>query len=70
LYWEVILKSAKGKLEVGHPAAWWETALNDLAATAMPLRPIHVAEIHGLFVLVTTDETMALYSSNRMRAVP
>ena len=47
-YWEVILKSAKGKLDVGNPAAWSETALSDFAAIAMPLRPAHIAEIHGL----------------------
>jgi PIN domain nuclease of toxin-antitoxin system len=36
----VILKSAKGKLEVGDRRAWWETALSDLAATALPFRAI------------------------------
>lgn len=88
-YWEVVLKTAKGKLDVGDPAAWWETALSDLAAAAIPLRPLHVAEIRGLpafrndpfdraliarataegLVLVTTDQTMARYASNRMRVV-
>jgi PIN domain nuclease of toxin-antitoxin system len=47
-YWEVILKSAKGKLDVGDPRVWWKTAVDDFAATVMPLRPAHVAEIHGL----------------------
>ena len=47
-YWEVILKSAKGKLEAGDPRVWWEIAVGDFAATVMPLRPIHVAEIHSL----------------------
>jgi len=47
-YWEVILKSAKGKLEVGDPRVWWVIAVGDFAATVMPLRPIHVAEIHSL----------------------
>jgi len=32
----------------GDPHAWWEIALSDFAATVMPLRPIHVAGIHGL----------------------
>ena len=88
-YWEVILKSAKGKLDVGNPAAWWETALSDFAATAMPLRPVHVAEIHGLpfihrdpfdraliaqatvedLVLVTTDEEIMRYASERLRVI-
>ena len=47
-YWEVILKCGKGKLDVGDPRAWWETAMSDLAATPLPLRPEHVAEIHRL----------------------
>ena len=47
-YWEVVLKSAKGKLEVGNPRAWWEMALFDFAATSIPLRSIHVAEIYHL----------------------
>ena len=47
-YWEVILKDAKGKLDVGNPLAWGEIALRDFAATVLPLRPVHVAEIHGL----------------------
>ncbi|HXM41110.1 MAG TPA: type II toxin-antitoxin system VapC family toxin [Bryobacteraceae bacterium] len=47
-YWEVILKTAQGKLDVGNPRAWWEIALGDFAATAMPLRPAHISEIHGL----------------------
>jgi PIN domain nuclease of toxin-antitoxin system len=48
-YWEVVLKASKGKLvEVGDPRAWWQTALSDFAATAMPLRSVHVAEIFNL----------------------
>jgi PIN domain nuclease of toxin-antitoxin system len=47
-YWEVILKSASGKLDVGDPRVWWETALADFAATALPLRSSHVTEIHHL----------------------
>jgi PIN domain nuclease of toxin-antitoxin system len=47
-YWEVALKAAKGKLDVGDPRAWWETALSDLAATALPFRAEHVTEIARL----------------------
>jgi len=88
-YWEVILKSAKGKLDVGDPRAWWQTALSDFAATVLPLRPAHVAGILGLpaihqdpfdraliaqatvedLVLVTTDEKIALYASERFRVI-
>ena len=48
-YWEVVLKASKGKLvEVGDPRVWWETALADFAATALPLRSVHVAGIYTL----------------------
>jgi len=36
------LKAAKGNL------AWWQAALSDFAATALPLRSDHVAEIWSL----------------------
>jgi PIN domain nuclease of toxin-antitoxin system len=47
-YWEVMLKSCTGKLDVGDPRLWWEAALNDFAAIALPLRPAHIAQVHGL----------------------
>lgn len=48
-YWEVILKASKGKLiDVGDPQAWWEAARADLAATVLPLRSQHLAEIRNL----------------------
>jgi PIN domain nuclease of toxin-antitoxin system len=47
-YWEVLLKAGKGKLDVGDPAAWWQTAITDLAATTLPLRPDHVGQIPQL----------------------
>jgi PIN domain nuclease of toxin-antitoxin system len=47
-YWEVMIKSMKGKLDVGDPRAWWFDALVELAATMLPIRPEHVAAVHGL----------------------
>ena len=47
-YWEVLLKSMKGKLEVGDVRVWWSEALETLAATVLPLRPEHITAIHGL----------------------
>ena len=38
-YWEVLLKSMKGKLNVGAPRAWWPDALDKLTATPLSLRP-------------------------------
>jgi PIN domain nuclease of toxin-antitoxin system len=48
VYWEVMLKSMKGKLDVGDPRVWWFDALDQLAATPLPIRPQHFAALHGL----------------------
>ena len=47
-YWEVMLKSMKGTLDVGDPRAWWFDALDQLAATPLLLRPQHVAGVYAL----------------------
>ena len=47
-YWEVMLKSMKGKLDVGDPRAWWSDALDQLAATPLLLRPQHIAAVYAL----------------------
>jgi PIN domain nuclease of toxin-antitoxin system len=47
-FWEVMIKSMKGKLDVGDPRIWWLEALQQLAATVLPLRPEHVVAVHGL----------------------
>jgi PIN domain nuclease of toxin-antitoxin system len=47
-YWEVLLKSMKGNLDVGDPRVWWNEALEQLAATTLVLRPRHVASVYTL----------------------
>jgi PIN domain nuclease of toxin-antitoxin system len=47
-YWEVMLKSMKGRLDVGDPRVWWHEALEQLAATQLVLRPQHIAELYAL----------------------
>jgi PIN domain nuclease of toxin-antitoxin system len=47
-YWEVMLKSMKGTLDVGDPRAWWFDALEQLAATPLVLRPQHIAGLLAL----------------------
>ena len=47
-YWEVLVKSMKGKLDVGDPRTWWYTALQDLSAAPLPMRAQHVTEIFNL----------------------
>lgn len=48
VYWEVVLKTMKGALDVGEPRTWWLDALDDLAATPLVLRPEHVSEVYTL----------------------
>jgi PIN domain nuclease of toxin-antitoxin system len=47
-YWEVLLKSMKGKLDVGDPRVWWLEAIDKLTATVVPLRPDHISAIYDL----------------------
>ena len=47
-YWEVVLKTMKGKLALGDPRRWWSSELADLAAIPLPLAPEHVAAIFEL----------------------
>jgi PIN domain nuclease of toxin-antitoxin system len=47
-YWEVMLKSMKGTLDVGDPRSWWLEALDQLAATPLILRPQHIAAVYAL----------------------
>lgn len=47
-YWEVLLKSMKGKLDVGEPRAWWTEAVDKMGATVVPLRSEHISEIFTL----------------------
>jgi len=47
-YWEVLLKSKKGTLDVGDPRAWWHDALDQLVAAPLPLRPRHIGGVYAL----------------------
>jgi PIN domain nuclease of toxin-antitoxin system len=47
-YWEVMIKSMKGTLDIGDPRAWWFDALEQLAATPLILRPEHIAAVYRL----------------------
>lgn len=48
VYWEVLLKTMKGALDVGEPRTWWLDALDQLAATPLVLRPEHVSAVSTL----------------------
>lgn len=47
-YWEVVLKSMKGLIEVGDLRTWWADALEQLAAAPLVMRPEHVTELQTL----------------------
>jgi PIN domain nuclease of toxin-antitoxin system len=47
-YWEVVIKTALGKLHLGDPRQWWTEAIHDLAARVLPVRPEHVAALWEL----------------------
>ena len=89
VYWEVLLKTMKGALDVGEPRTWWLDALDQLAATPLVLRPEHVSEVSALppihkdpfdrilitqaivedLTLVTKDEEISRYASDRFRVI-
>ncbi|MSO83504.1 MAG: PIN domain-containing protein [Acidobacteria bacterium] len=48
VYWEVLLKTMTGALDVGEPRTWWLDALDQSAATPLVLRPEHVSEVYTL----------------------
>jgi len=47
-YWEVVIKSQKGTLDVGDPRDWWQEAIEKLVAAPLALRPNHVSALRGL----------------------
>lgn len=47
-YWEVMVKSMKGTLDVGDPRMWWQEALEQLAASPLLLLPKHISAVYGL----------------------
>jgi PIN domain nuclease of toxin-antitoxin system len=47
-YWEVVIKSMKGKLNVGDPKRWWIDVIEELAADPLSLLPEHVGSVPSL----------------------
>jgi PIN domain nuclease of toxin-antitoxin system len=48
VYWEVVLKSMKGTLDVGDPRQWWVETLASLQLAPLHYRPEHVTGILNL----------------------
>ena len=47
-YWEVMIKSMKGMMDVGEPRLWWSDSLEQLTAEPLLLQPRHVSALAGL----------------------
>jgi PIN domain nuclease of toxin-antitoxin system len=47
-YWEVVLKSMKGKLDVGDPQSWWVLTQQHMRAKVLNLRDEHVTALGAL----------------------
>lgn len=47
-YWEVVIKSQRGKLDVGDPRVWWNAALRALRARVVHITPEHVGALISL----------------------
>jgi PIN domain nuclease of toxin-antitoxin system len=47
-YWEVVIKSMKGNLDVGDPWAWWDRSLRALELSPLMLTPPHIDWIRNL----------------------
>lgn len=65
-YWEVLLKSMKGKLDVGEPRLWWAEALELLGATVLAFRQEHIGEICSLPPIHTDPFDRALIAQARV----
>ncbi len=50
-YWEVMIKSMKGNLDVGDPRHWWRETLQALSLQALPFRAEHIARLSQLPML-------------------
>lgn len=48
VYWEVMVKSMKGTLNVGDPRDWWKQTLDNLDLVPLTWRPEHIATLYGL----------------------
>lgn len=47
-YWEMLVKSMNGKLDLGDPRVRWTEAVDKLGAATLPLRPAHISAVYDL----------------------
>lgn len=48
VYWEIVIKSKKGLLQIPDPVNWWERATGALAGTILSIRANHIAALAAL----------------------
>lgn len=48
VFWEVVIKSMKGTLDVGDPRQWWAEMLDALATQPLLYRPEHIGAVLDL----------------------
>jgi PIN domain nuclease of toxin-antitoxin system len=47
-YWEVVIKTRKGLLEISDPVSWWERATSLLGSHVLSIRASHISALAGL----------------------
>lgn len=47
-FWEVVIKTRKGALEIADPVSWWTRAEQILGADVLPIRASHVGALSRL----------------------
>lgn len=47
-YWEIVIKTRKGLLEIPDPVSWWRRAAELLGATVLPIRASHIGTLATL----------------------
>jgi PIN domain nuclease of toxin-antitoxin system len=50
-YWEVVIKTQKGRLSIADLAAWWRRATELTSARILPIRPSHITALAALPML-------------------
>ena len=47
-YWEIVIKSRKGMLEIPDPVSWWMRATEEMGGEVLSIRTTHVSALAGL----------------------
>lgn len=44
-YWEIVIKTRKGLLEIADPVSWWGRSSEQLGAETLPIRASHIGAL-------------------------